>query len=176
MNKPFENFDFSDFWDNSEYAITEYVNEYPSDAMIRKVEEEFGYTLPESYIEMMKIQNGGIPHKYIFPKTEDITWYDDYVEIEGFYGIGDQKKRSLLGSFGNKFRIEGWGYPDIGLYICDCPSAGHDMIALDYSECGNDGEPRVVHVDQESDYTITVLAENFETFVKALIDYVDDDF
>jgi len=29
-----------------------------------------------------------------------------------------------------------WGYPDIGVAICDTPSAGHEMIFLDYRECG----------------------------------------
>ena len=29
-------------------------------------------------------------------------------------------------------------------------------------------EPKVVHVDQESDYKITFLANNFEAFIKGL--------
>ena len=61
------------------------------------------------------------------------------------------------------------GYPDIGVYICDCPSAGHDMICLDYRKNGKNGEPEVVHVDQELDYKITFLAENFELFVTGLV-------
>ena len=64
--------------------------------------------------------------------------------------------------------IDEWGYPEIGVYICDCPSAGHDMIALDYRKCGKNGEPEVVHVDQESDYKITFLAVNFEQFIMSL--------
>lgn len=43
------------------------------------------------------------------------------------------------------------------------------LIMLDYRKNGNQGEPEVVHVDQESDYRITLLAENFETFIKGLV-------
>ena len=32
----------------------------------------------------------------------------------------------------------------------------------------HNGEPKVVHIDQEWDYAITVIAENFEEFVSKL--------
>lgn len=65
--------------------------------------------------------------------------------------------------------IDEWEYPAIGVTICDCPSAGHDMIFLDYRKCGPQGEPAVVHIDQESDYHITPLANTFEAFIRGLV-------
>lgn len=81
--------------------------------------------------------------------------------------IGHTAPFSLCGELGSAFWVAEWGYPDIGVYIVDCPSAGHDMIALDYR---SPDEPAVVHVDQERDYRITVLAPDFETFVRGLVD------
>jgi hypothetical protein len=54
------------------------------------------------------------------------------------------------------------------LRLSDCPSAGHDMLCLDYRACGPNGEPQVVHVGQEWDYQITFAAETFEAFIRGL--------
>lgn len=43
------------------------------------------------------------------------------------------------------------------------------MFFLDYREYGQQGEPNVVHIDQEYNYTITVLAKNFEEFIIGLV-------
>ena len=164
----FDNFDISDFWEESDYANKEYVGNYPSDELIKSVEEELGYKLPASYIELMKLQNGGIPKKTCFPTTESTSWAEDHIAITGIMGIGKEKPNSLCGEFSSKFWIEEWGYPDTGIYICDCPSAGHDMVMLDYSNSGKQGEPEVVHIDQEDDYRKTFLAKDFEAFIRGL--------
>ncbi|WP_240517634.1 SMI1/KNR4 family protein [Bacillus pseudomycoides] len=165
----FDNFDFNNFWDDSEYARDEYISEYPTDEMISKLENELGYKLPESYIWLMKKHNGGIPINDCFPTDIPTNWAEDHVAITGIYGIGYKKSSSLGGEFGSEFWIEEWGYPEIGVAICDCPSAGHDMIFLDYRECGPKGEPCVVHIDQEYDYKITWLAKDFESFIRGLV-------
>jgi hypothetical protein len=36
----FENFDFSDFWHDSQYALDEYVGETPTEEYIKSVEDE----------------------------------------------------------------------------------------------------------------------------------------
>ena len=123
---PFEGFDLTSFWDDSMYALKEYVSEPPT------------------------------------------CWAEDHVAITGIFGIGREKSCSLCGELGSQFMIDEWEYPAIGVAICDCPSAGHDMIFLDYRACGSRGEPAVVHVDQENDYKITHLADSFEEFIRGL--------
>jgi hypothetical protein len=169
MGSCFDGFDFSLFWDDCDYAIKEYVSVLPTDNLILSVEQELGYKLPASYIEMMKLHNGGIPVNTCFPTSEPTSWADDHIEISGFFCIGREKDYSLCGKMGSQFMIDIWEYPDIGVVICDCPSAGHDLVMLDYRKCGKNGEPEVVHIDQEYDYNVTFLAKDFETFVRGLV-------
>jgi hypothetical protein len=173
MNTPnsFQKLLKSNFWNDSEEAQKNYIDTLPSDELIKSIEKDLGYKLPYSYIELMKIHNGGIPSNNCFPIDKPLLAYSDHIEIYGIFGISYTKPYSLCGSFGNKLWQGGWGYPDIGIYICDTPSAGHDMVALDYRKCSKDGEPEVVHVDQEDDYKITFLAKNFEEFILNLINY-----
>lgn len=90
--------------------------------------------------------------------------------MQMFHSIGSTKSYSLLGMFGHIDLTTGTDapYPDVGLYIADCPSGGHDAIALDYRTCGPKGEPSVVHVDQDRKYAITPLAKTFAAFVCGL--------
>ncbi|HKO79144.1 MAG TPA: SMI1/KNR4 family protein, partial [Chitinophagaceae bacterium] len=165
----FKDIDFSDFWDDSEYSLTQYVSEQPTDELIKSIENELGYKLPASYVELMKMHNGGIPKNVCFPTSESTSWAADHIAITGILGIGKEKTYSLCGDLGSQFMIDEWGYPAIGVYICDCPSAGHDIVMLDYSKCGKQGEPEVVYIDQESDCKKTFLAKDFETFIRGLV-------
>ncbi|MEM7625352.1 MAG: SMI1/KNR4 family protein [Planctomycetota bacterium] len=160
--------DFSSFWDNNEYAVREYVGAPVTDEMIASVQDELGYKLPVAYVELLRVQNGGVPKNTNHRTQEPTSWANDHVAITGIYGIDQTKDCSIAGDYRSQFWIDEWGYPDIGIYVCDCPSAGHDMICLDYSQCGKDGDPAVVHVDQESDYQITLVAPSFESFIHGL--------
>lgn len=167
----FNNFDHKKLWDDSDYSIKEYVAEAPSEETIKSVEDTLGYKLPESYIELMKQHNGGVLANGMscFPCNEATSWSQDHVAVTGIFGIAHDKTYSLCGSLGSRFMIDAWGYPDIGVYICSCPSAGHDMVMLDYSKCGKNGEPEVVHIDQEDEFKKTFLAKNFESFIRGLV-------
>ncbi|EDY19191.1 conserved hypothetical protein [Chthoniobacter flavus Ellin428] len=170
MGKIFSDFDFSGFWKPSDYALKEYVGAPITDEAVAAVERALGYKLPASYVEFMGYQNGGIPFRTNHRTNERTTWAADHIAISGLYSVGGEKACSLLGEFGSQFWIEEWGYPPIGIYFADCPSAGHDMVCLDYRACGPAGEPQIVHVDQEWDYHIVRVAENFESFIRGLED------
>ncbi|WP_246703385.1 MULTISPECIES: SMI1/KNR4 family protein [unclassified Rhizobium] len=167
MTQPFEDFDLSDFWDDSEFARKEYLDEPLTDSLLSSVQTQLGYKLPSAYVALMRQQNGGMPIRREHRVASPTSWANDHIAITGIFGIGCTKG-SLASSMGNQFWIDDWDYPPIGIYFCDCPSAGHDMLCLDYRECGPEGKPRVVHVDEAFDYRITMVAQNFETFVKGL--------
>ena len=179
-------FDVSDFWRETDSALNRYVGEPLTGALLASIEEELGYRLPKSYVELMRVQNGGLSAKTIH-RTDRHR-----VEVECIYGINRSKRNSLGGIWtqrkaftgrnpktgepivveaktirtGSTFWISEWGYPPVGVYFAETASGGHDMIALDYRACGPLGEPQVVNVEQDGD--ITDMAPNFEMFVRGL--------
>lgn len=169
MTPIFKNFDTTTFWADSDYSFENYVEAPPTSESIALIEKELGYKLPASYIELMRTQNGGFLNMTCFPTSAPTSYADDHIGISGLFSIGSLRTYSLCGRNGSRFWIDEWGYPDIGICICDTPSAGHDIVMLDYSECGKAGEPRVIHVDSEMDNEITLLAPTFEAFIRGLV-------
>jgi len=162
--KPVVTFDSTGFWDDSELSFEEYISDAPTDELIASVEEELVFKLPASYVNLMKLHNGGIPLKNSYPNSES----GETITISGIFGIGREKNKSLCGANGSRFIIEEGNYPEVGVVICDCPS-GDEVVMLDYRESGNDGEPEVIHVDRANNRKITRLADNFQAFIGGLV-------
>ncbi|WP_067063203.1 SMI1/KNR4 family protein [Roseateles chitosanitabidus] len=158
------------FWRNSDYAKREYVGPPCTPGLVAEVEARLGYRLPDAYVSLAMSQNGGMPVRTSHRTKTRTSWAEDHIAITGIFSIGYDKPYSLCGERGSRFWVEEWGYPDIGIYFADCPSAGHDMLCLDYRACGSQGKPSVVHVDQELDYAITLVAPDFESFLRGLED------
>jgi hypothetical protein len=171
----FAGIDFADFWDDCDFALKEYVGAPATDEMFAAAERALGYKLPESYKNLMRRHNGGIPRCDLFLLPFAGRSEPNEIYISGIMGVDPAKQCSLCGGLGSRFMIEEWGYPDIGVAVGDCPSAGHDMIFLDYRRCGPEGEPEVVHIDQEGDYRTTYLAGDFESFIFGLGQEEDED-
>ena len=162
MPNVFGDFDPSNFWANGD---EDYIGRPATQDMIQKVERKTGRKLPSSYIELIMSQNGGTPTNTAFRTTEATSWAEDHIAINGILGVDDSRPYSI----DNDLWVDEWGYPDLGIYIYDCPSGGHDIVCLDYRKCGPSDEPEVVHIDQELDYKVTRLADNFESFVRGLV-------
>jgi len=170
MSKVFEGFDLTNFWENNDYTRERYIDVPLTEEIWIKVENELGYKLPQSYIHLMKTQNGGKPKNDTFQFGEPSEWVDFFVSNICFSGIGFTKGSSLCGKTGMKYMMKEWSYPEIGVLFW---SDGHTALFLDYTECGSKGEPKVVYVQEEHNYKMTVLSENFEAFVRGLISYTE---
>ncbi|WP_326556571.1 SMI1/KNR4 family protein [Micromonospora sp. NBC_01796] len=168
LQRSFPELDLDTFWDDSDYAMRAYVDGPPSDGLVASVEVELGFRLPALYVALMRLHNGGMPRNTCCPAPKRTTWADDHVAVSGIMGIGRQKDYSLAGSAGSRFWIDEWGYPAIGVYFADCPSAGHDMIASTTETADPAASRRWSMSTRKVDYRVTVLAPNFVSFVQAL--------
>ena len=150
-----------DFWDTSDY----FTGPALTHDAVRSAEKLLGYKLPEAYVRLLRVRNGGSPRKPYFPIVGLAGWDRGYFEVTSLRGIGHEDWSIDTNDMGDN-------YPAIGLSICDTPSGGHDAVMLDYSLCGPQGQPRVVHAEQGCTASqVTLLAPDFETFVAALSDH-----
>jgi hypothetical protein len=160
-----------DFWDDP-FDDSNYFTGPPlTEAMIQAAETTVGYKLPQSYLRLIRIKNGGSLKRDCFPTDVPTSWAKDHVALSGILGIGGEWGIDSK-TLGSRKMIPEWGYPDVGIVVGECPSAGHDVIMLDYSKCGHEGEPRVVHVETETSDApeVLVLALDFETFLRGLVE------
>ena len=145
------------FWRDSDY----FTGTPLTDDLILKAEKRFGYKLPEPYLQLLRIRNGGSPRKSYFHVEGLRGWPTGYFQVDSLRGIGHRIWGIEVGDT----------YPRIGPRLCDTPSGGHDAVLLDYSQCGRQGEPRVVHAVQGCKPSeVTFLAPNFAAFILALSD------
>ncbi|MDR2109196.1 MAG: SMI1/KNR4 family protein [Coriobacteriales bacterium] len=164
----FDCIDSSDFWDVCDLSLQKYTGAPATDEMFAQTEKALGYRLPESYKQMMRRHNGGLLRCRSFPFPSASRYQPYKIHISGVMGVDPSKPYSLCGEFGCRSMIGKWKYPAIGIAVCNCPSEIHNLVFLDYRYCGPAGEPGVVHIDQEDDYTVTCLAPNFEGFILGL--------
>ena len=150
-------------FDGSEY----YTGPRLTEGMVAEVERGLGYRLPADYVGLLRVKNGGTPRRQCHA-TSGTSWSDNHVRVMSLFGIGGRWGIDSE-EFGTRRMIEQGGFPEIGIIVGWTPTAGHDAIMLDYSECDADGEPRVVLMDAESGEW-QVLAAGFGAFLEGLVD------
>ena len=142
-----------------------------TEQLIAQTEAELGYKLPADYIALMRLHNGGLLARSVFSYLETDQNGKEYaceLLVRGISGMGFKNACALCGEMGSRFWEDpaNWNYPHIGIYFAE-EESGHGLYALDYRECGPDGEPAVINIYHEG-FKITRLADNFADFVRNL--------
>jgi len=138
-----------------------HVTEEPANsATIAGVEATLGVKLPEDYLTLIKLQNGGY-FKW-FNHCEGADW--DASELWGIRAVGDRDWEELK----DHMAEESIDTPrDIdGLY----PFAGngHVHICFDYRNIKNGAEPSVAFIDIECFDTDATVARTFREYIEKL--------
>lgn len=155
------------FWSDSAVGV-----QLPlTDEMVVGAERLLGVRLPCVLLELLRVQNGGVVADgwNSFPTTQPTSWSDSDVPFDTMAGIGAAE--GTLSLLDTPYLVQEWGLPSPVVLLT---GDGHWWIALDYRECGPDGEPSVTWFDTELDQDLR-LAPDFRTFVEGLTCVPDDD-
>lgn len=150
------------FFEDEDY----YTGPPVTDAMVRAAEASLGVRLPTSYVALLRERNGGTPRARCVRTDAPTSWAEDHIEISGIRGVAGEWGIDSPDGLGSRYMIAEWDYPDIGVVVCDTPSAGHDTVMLDYSSCGPEGEPSVAYIDE--DRSVLTIARSFAEFLQLL--------
>jgi hypothetical protein len=150
------------FWDDAPYG-----NPPLTDEMVVKAETILGVKLPQLFIDLLKIKNGGYSKGFVFPTTVAQSWADDHVPLSDVYGIGfEEDTYSIMQS---AYLREEWGMFEKLIVIS---GDGHYFIALDYRKSDT---PTVCWIDTECDEDVQI-ASSFESFIAGLVSGEDFNF
>ena len=154
----FEGIELNMLFDNeSDYGKTYTFGEL-TDELVSRAEETMGYKLPESYKELLRFKNGGVINDEL-----DESW------LTAIYGIStDPDEFNGLENMFDNLKNE-WEYPDIGIPFGETQSAGHDMFYMDFRVTDENGEPRILRIDNEMDNEVFVVADNLPEFIKLIL-------
>ncbi|WP_077489824.1 SMI1/KNR4 family protein [Sinomonas mesophila] len=153
----------NEFFEDDEY----YTGPPLTPDLVDRAERSLGLHLPHAYLDLLQQRNGGVPRKRCYPTQFPTSWAPTHFEVSAVLGLGGRLGVDAEEGQGSADLIREWGYPDLGVVVCDTPSRGHDTVMLDYTECGKDGEPRVVYVDE--DRVPRVIASSFSDFLQTLV-------
>jgi len=133
-----------------------------TDEMIAKAEQFFGIRLPPTYINLLKIKNGGGVKYDAYPTSIKNSWADDRVPFDQMAGI-DESNDGLNSIYMTPYMIKEWDLPSEIILLS---GNGHRWIVLDYRH-NKHSKPAVTYldVDSEQDFTLT---NSFDEFVQGL--------
>jgi hypothetical protein len=146
-----------------------------TDELLRRGEAALGVRLPDAYVELLRVQNGGpVADDYnAHPSPKPTSWAEDHVSFPELRGIGDVDTEKVLervyfgeaaGILDTPYLLHEWQMPqDLVLLAGD----GHWSIALDYRSSGPEGPPSVIWYDNDEQDDVE-LAPDFRSFLGGL--------
>lgn len=154
----FDDMDLNLLFDSeSEYGKS-FTFEAVTEERISRAERKTGYPVPASYRELLRFRNGGV-----ISSALDNSW------LAVIYGISPEP--DTYGSLENMFDNwkDEWEYPDIGIPFGETESAGHDMYYMDFRKTDENGEPRIVRIDNEMDNEVYFVADSLPEFIRMIL-------
>ncbi len=145
------------FWGKNHFKHPKLTND-----MVAQAEAQLGVKLPTTYINLLKIQNGGYTRKFGFPMKRRTSWAKDHVPLDDLAGIIiDPDFRSPLNIMKSPDMSLEWDVPPKQVLLT---GDGHWWITLDYRKSKT---PRVRWIDTEMGQDMKV-ADTFADFIKGL--------
>ncbi|MBW3571127.1 MAG: SMI1/KNR4 family protein [Gemmatimonadetes bacterium] len=147
-----------------EFWGTNYYQHPPlTDEMRAAAEAQLGVTLPDEYVRLLRVQNGGYTRGFAFPMTRRTTWAEDHVPLDELFGIvTDPAVETTQNVLETAYMTEEWGLPPRQVLLA---GDGHWWITLDYRR---GPVPAVAWIDVECDEDIQV-APTFRAFLEGLV-------
>lgn len=131
--------------------------------MVARAEDILGVRLPNSLIELLKIQNGGYTHGFIHPMKQPTSWAEDHVPLDDLAGIVlNPEHETALNLLESACLMEEWGLPERQVLLS---GDGHYWITLDYR---NGPEPSVAWIDIDGGEDMQI-ASSFDEFLAGLL-------
>jgi hypothetical protein len=148
------------FWNHDDYRVQPPLTE----EMIQDAERLLDVSLPASLLTLLRVRNGGgVADRWnVFPTRMPTSWSEDHVPFGDLMGIGRRERITSL--LDTPYLVEEW---DLPAPIVLLSGDGHYWVALDYRNCGRQGEPSVTWFDADAESDL-VLAPDFESFVEGL--------
>lgn len=146
-----------DFWDLTRPATFTSLTEQ----LIEKAENELNIKLPQQFIELLKVKNGGRLRRTILHSNNNSIWQDGWYEIDELYGINDGNVKAP-GILSTSYLTTEWDLPEKQVIIT---GGGNWWITLDYRK--NQQEPTVNWIEPEANRD-EIIADSFKEFIDHL--------
>ncbi|MEQ1935527.1 MAG: SMI1/KNR4 family protein, partial [Fimbriimonadaceae bacterium] len=115
---------FTEFWGDN------YCKHPPlTDEMVAEAERLLGVKLPEAYLALLRIQNGGSTNDFAYPMSVRTSWAPDHVSLSELAGIVlDPDLETCQNIMETEYMTREWELPPHQVLLT---GDGHTWITLD---------------------------------------------